>query len=76
MDLSELLAQNGIPSTVEQHIKALDGLGGFDVLGSAKADPMYHAGWAWPAVAYKGAKLLASHLGGTAHRWLSAGPRR
>ncbi len=72
--ISELLAQNGIPSTVEQHIKALDGLGGLDVLGSPKTDPMYHAGWAWAGGApYQGTKLLASHFGGTrnplAVRW-------
>ena len=64
--ISELLAQNGIPSTVEQHIKALDALGGLDVLGSPKTDNMYHAGWAWAGGApYKGTKLLASHFGGT-----------
>ncbi len=34
--ISELLAQNGIPTTVKQHIKALDELGGLDVLGSPK----------------------------------------
>ena len=44
--ISELLAQNGIPTTVKQHIKALDELGGLDVLGSPKADNQYHAGWA------------------------------
>src|SRR5579862_8998649 len=72
--ISELLAQNGIPSTIEQHIKALDSLGGLDVLGSPKTDNMYHAGWAWAGGApYKGTKLIASHFGGTrnpmAIRW-------
>ena len=72
--ISELLAQNGIPSTIEQHIKALDSLGGLAVLGSPKTDPMYHAGWAWAGGApYQGTKLLASHFGGTrnpmAVRW-------
>jgi arylsulfatase A-like enzyme len=72
--ISELLAQNGIPTTVEQHIKALDELGGLDVLGSPKTDNMYHAGWAWAgSTPYKGTKLLASHFGGTrnpmAVRW-------
>ncbi len=72
--ISELLAQNGIPSTIEQHIKALDSLGGLAVLGSPKTDNMYHAGWAWAGGApYKGTKLLASHFGGTrnpmAVRW-------
>jgi arylsulfatase A-like enzyme len=72
--ISELLAQNGIPSTVQQHIDALEDLGGLEVLGSPKTDNQYHAGWAWAgSTPYKGMKLLASHLGGTrnpmAIRW-------
>ena len=72
--ISELLAQNGIPSTVKQHIEALEELGGLDALGSHKTDNMYHAGWAWAgSTPYKGTKLLASHFGGTrnpmAVRW-------
>ena len=64
--ISELLAQNGIPSTVKQHIAALEELGGLDALGSPKTDNMYHAGWAWAgSTPYKGTKLLASHFGGT-----------
>lgn len=64
--ISELLAQNGIPTTVRQHIDALDALGGLDVLGSPLVDNQYHAGWAWAgSTPYKGMKLLASHLGGT-----------
>jgi arylsulfatase len=72
--ISELLAQNGIPTTTPQQIKALDGLGGLDVLGSPKTDNMYHAGWAWAGGApYQYTKLIASHFGGTrnpmAVRW-------
>jgi len=72
--ISELLAQNGIPSTVDQHIKALNDLGGLDVLGSPKTDNMYHAGWAWAGSApYRSTKLIAAHFGGTrnpmAVRW-------
>lgn len=64
--ISELLAQNGIPTTVQQHIAALNELGGLDVLGSPKADNQYHAGWAWAGSSpYKGTKLLASYFGGT-----------
>ena len=56
------------------HIKALNQLGGLDVLGSPKTDNQYHAGWAWAgSTPYKGTKLLASHFGGTrnpmAVRW-------
>ncbi|MDQ7879782.1 arylsulfatase [Microbacterium sp. QXD-8] len=72
--ISELLAQNGIPSTIPQHIKAMNDMGGLDVLGTPKADNQYHAGWAWAgSTPYKGMKLVASHLGGTrnpmAIRW-------
>ncbi len=64
--ISELLAQNGIPTTVDMHIQALEQLGGLDVLGSPKTDNQYHAGWAWAgSTPYKGMKLVASHLGGT-----------
>src|ERR1017187_486975 len=64
--ISELLAQNSIPSTTAQHIKALDELGGLGVLGSPKTDNMYHAGWAWAGgTPYKSTKLVAAHFGGT-----------
>jgi arylsulfatase A-like enzyme len=72
--ISELLAQNGIPSTIDQHIKAMNDLGGLGVLGSPKTDNMYHAGWAWAgSTPYKSTKLIAAHFGGTrnplAIRW-------
>jgi len=72
--ISELLAQNMIPTTVQMHIDALEELGGLDVLGSPKTDNQYNAAWAWAgSTPYKGMKLLASHLGGTrnpmAVRW-------
>ena len=72
--ISELLAQNQIPTTIEQHIAALDELGGLDVLGSPLTDNQYHGAWAWAgSTPYQGTKLLASHFGGTrnpmAVRW-------
>jgi arylsulfatase A-like enzyme len=72
--ISELLAQNSIPTTTKEQIKALDALGGLDVLGSPKTDNMYHAGWAWAGSSpYQGTKLLAAYFGGTrnplAIRW-------
>jgi arylsulfatase A-like enzyme len=72
--ISELLAQNGLPTTVDMHIAALDALGGLEVLGTPLTDNQYHAGWGWAGSApYQGMKLLASHLGGTrnplAIRW-------
>jgi arylsulfatase A-like enzyme len=64
--ISELLAQNGIPTTIQQHIKALNELGGLDVLGSPKTDNMFHAGWAWAgSTPYKSTKLVGAHFGGT-----------
>ncbi|QVL33744.1 arylsulfatase [Telmatocola sphagniphila] len=64
--LSEQLAQNGIPSKISQHIQALEELGGLKVLGTAKADNMYHAGWAWAgSTPYKSTKLVGAHFGGT-----------
>jgi arylsulfatase len=72
--ISELLAQNGIPSTIPMHLAALEELGGLDALGTPKVENQYHAGWGWAgSTPYKGMKLLASHLGGTrnpmAVRW-------
>ncbi len=72
--ISELLAQNGIPTTIQQHMQALEELGGLDVLGSPLTDNMYHGAWAWAgSTPYQGTKLLASHFGGTrnpmAVRW-------
>lgn len=63
--ISELLAQNSIPTQIEDHIRALNELGGMDVLGSSKTDNMYHAGWAWAgSTPYQGTKILAT-FGGT-----------
>jgi arylsulfatase A-like enzyme len=64
--ISELLAQNGIPTTIDQHIRAVEQLGGLDVLGSPKTDNMYHAGWAWAgSTPYRSTKLVGAHFGGT-----------
>lgn len=64
--ISELLAQNSIPTTIDQHIKTLESLGGLEALGSPKTDNMYHAGWAWAgSTPYKSTKLVAAHFGGT-----------
>jgi hypothetical protein len=72
--ISELLAQNGIPTTVDTHIQVLEEMGGLDVLGTPKVDNQYHAGWAWAgSTPYAGMKLMGSDLGGTrnpmAIRW-------
>jgi arylsulfatase len=64
--ISELLAQNGIPTEIKDHIRTMNELGGLDVLGSPKADNMYHAAWAWAgSTSYRSTKLVAAHFGGT-----------
>jgi arylsulfatase len=75
--ISELLAQNGIPTTIQQHIKAVDDLGGLDVLGSPKTDNMYNAGWAWAgSTPYRSTKLVAAHFGGTRQPMAISWPKK
>ncbi len=75
--ISELLAQNQIPNTVAQQIKALDELGGLKALGTSMTDNMYHAGWAWAGdTPLRYTKLIASHFGGTRNPLVISWPRR
>ena len=64
--ISELLAQNNIPNTIDQQLDALDRIGGIEALGTSATDNMYHAGWAWAGgTPFKGTKLMGSYFGGT-----------
>ncbi|MBN7816988.1 arylsulfatase [Algoriphagus pacificus] len=64
--ISEALTQNQIPSTVADHIRTANELGGLEILGTPKTDNMYHAGWAWAgSTPFKGTKLLGAYFGGT-----------
>ena len=75
--ISELLAQNNIPVTVDEQLAALERLGGLDALGTPKTDNMYHAGWAWAGnTPFHHTKLVASHFGGTRNPMAVAWPRR
>jgi arylsulfatase A-like enzyme len=75
--ISELLAQNQIPNTIQQQISALEGIGGLDVLGSPKVDNMYHAGWAWAgSTPFRSTKLIAAHFGGTRNPMVVSWPQR
>ena len=75
--ISELLAQNGIPNTVEQQLAALEKMGGLDTLGTPKTDSMYHAGWAWAGnTPFRHTKLVASHFGGTRNPMVISWPSR
>ncbi|MDG1978536.1 MAG: arylsulfatase [Phycisphaerales bacterium] len=75
--ISELLAQNSIPTTIDDHLRTLEELGGLDALGSAKTDNMYHAGWAWAGSSpYKSTKLIGAHFGGTRQPMAVAWPAK
>ncbi|MCH2210280.1 MAG: arylsulfatase [Fuerstiella sp.] len=75
--ISELLAQNQIPNTVEQQIKALKEIGGIEKLGTAEVDNMYHAGWAWAgSTPFHHTKLVASHFGGTRNPLVVSWPKK
>jgi len=75
--ISELLAQNGIPSTIQQHIKALNELGGLNVLGSSKTENMYHAGWAWAGARLTSPPNSSPRISeARASRWPFRGRRR
>ena len=75
--ISELLAQNQIPNTIEQQLKALQELGGLDALGTSVTDNMYHAGWAWAgSTPFQNTKLVASHFGGTRNPLVVSWPKR
>ncbi len=75
--ISELLAQNQIPNTMEQQLAALEKLGGLDAIGGPKTDNMYHAGWAWAGdTPLRYTKLIASHFGGTRNPMAVSWPAR
>jgi arylsulfatase A-like enzyme len=64
--IAELNAQNGIPSTIAEHINVLDGVGGLEAVGGPRTDNMYHAGWAWAGDSpFRYTKLVAGDFGGT-----------
>ena len=65
--ISELLAQNAMPSTIEQQIDVLNkDYGGIDALGGPQLEAMYHSSWAYAGASpLQGIKLLAAYIGGT-----------
>lgn len=74
--ISELLAQNNIPNTIDQQLNALSQLGGLSVLGSRETDNMYHAGWAWAgSTPFRSTKLVAAHFGGTRNPMVVSWPK-
>jgi len=74
--ISELLAQNGIPNTIEQQLAAMEDLGGLEALGGPKMDNMYHSSWAWAGdTPFKSTKLVAAHFGGTRNPLVVSWPK-
>jgi arylsulfatase len=75
--VSELNAQNGIPSTVAEHIAIANQLGGLEEIGSPRMDNMYHAAWAWAGDApFRYTKLVAADWGGTRTPMVISWPKR
>jgi arylsulfatase len=75
--VAELNAQNGIPSTIAEHIAAAQSLGGLPAIGGPRMDNMYHAGWAWAGDApFRYTKLIASDFGGTRTPMVVSWPAR
>jgi arylsulfatase len=75
--IAELNAQNGISTTVEEHMDMTEELGGFEVIGGPKTDNMYNAAWAWAGDApFRYTKLVASDFGGTRTPMVISWPKR
>jgi len=75
--VAELNAQNGIASTVAEHISVAEKLGGLDAIGGPKMDNMYHAAWAWAGDSpFRYTKLVASDWGGTRTPMVISWPKR
>ena len=72
--VAELMAQNGIPSTVDEHIAVVEQLGGLDEIGGPKMDNMYNAAWAWAGNSpFRYTKLVAADWEARGRRWSSPG---
>ncbi|KPK15836.1 MAG: arylsulfatase [Myxococcales bacterium SG8_38] len=75
--IAELNAQNGIPSTVSEHIAVARTLGGMSAIGGPRMDNMYHSAWAWAGDApFRYTKLIASDFGGTRTPMVISWPKR
>jgi len=76
--ISELLAQNSMPSTTKQQMSVLNKeYGGLDALGGPLLESMYHHGWAWSgSTPFKSTKLIAAHFGGTRNPMVISWPAK
>jgi arylsulfatase len=75
--VAELNAQNGIPTTVAEHIAVAQKLGGLSAIGGPRMDNMYHSAWAWAGDApFRYTKLIAADFGGTRTPMVISWPAR
>jgi arylsulfatase A-like enzyme len=75
--VAELNAQNGIPTTVGEHIAIAEELGGFDVIGGPQVENHVHAAWSWAGDSpFRYTKLVASDFGGTRTPMVISWPKR
>ena len=76
--ISELLAQNSMPSTTQQQLEVLDrDYGGLDALGGPLLESIYHSGWAWAgSTPFRSTKLVAAHFGGTRNPMVISWPAK
>jgi len=76
--ISELLGQNGMPSTATEQIEVLNNeYGGLESLGGPLLESMYHHGWAWAgSTPFKSTKLVAAHFGGTRNPMVISWPAK
>ena len=75
--VAELMAQNGIPSTVDEHITVVELVGGLEEIGGPKMDNKYNAAWAWAGNSpFRYTKLVAADFGGTRTPMVISWPKR
>jgi hypothetical protein len=75
--VAELNSQNGIPSSVAEHIAVAEQLGGLDAIGGPRMDNMYHSAWAWAGDSpFRYTKLIAADWGGTRTPMVISWPTR
>jgi arylsulfatase len=75
--VAELNAQNGIPTTVAEHIAAAKAVGGLAAIGGPRMDNMYHSAWAWAGDSpFRYTKLVAADFGGTRTPMVISWPKR
>jgi len=75
--IAELNAQNGIPTTVAEHMAVVQSLGGLEAIGGPRMDNMYHSAWAWAGDSpFRYTKLIAADFGGTRTPMVISWPRR